>query len=516
MGDEINARSRITADPYGGTILVNKDLEIQYVDKKWNTSTSFDPPYGELKDPNRSKPVLQDIVAALKLTTEPTAVVKERAPPSEARCIHPDQGRWWQELAYNRAQCVKNEIVKMGIPESQLTVKVIEGDKGRTYVETRFLKTFGEVKKMQLDMSDDLIDRMRKQFMSGAGRMAPDRLARFLDRNKTGSLSLDDIKHLIRSWTGRDEPALVKDGEVNIFVKAMNSDGSGAVKVDALVEFITLGAKGSCKSPRGQTRPASWVPRVATLAYGRKDANSAHVFVDPEEEAINNKALAARTRPGGLRHRGSGLGLKIDTSDQHKRPGGFNWERKLVSPKVGEDESRRSTSEPPMERVQRMRFNKDEEYDTLTPKLTGERRDLKEKRPSAPGELPSFWSKINHCSQGVNACPEKTLMHKCQSEKVIPTRIGGEEVVIRSPRKELTAKVTEIRREVLPTSPAEVSPKCKSVPWEVKSKLTDPGRTAHGWASPYAANRLELSRPLEQRQEMIHGRAPVNTDRGWY
>jgi len=157
--EEINRRQRIHFDTRSGRIEVLQGYDFKFAGRRWVSQDQHDPPSGELDDCEAASEVLQDLAAVLKIHPEHAELVRQK-PQTGVRGsgkMGPEHSKWWHDLAYNRAECIKDELIRLGVPEHQMTVRIEEADKGDFYIQMR-VSEVGQQQCTGVSLADKVVD----------------------------------------------------------------------------------------------------------------------------------------------------------------------------------------------------------------------------------------------------------------------------------------------------------------------------------------------------------------------
>mmetsp|Transcript_12305 Transcript_12305/g.33192 ORF Transcript_12305/g.33192 Transcript_12305/m.33192 type:complete len:529 (-) Transcript_12305:148-1734(-) len=322
--------------------------------------------------------------------------------------------------------------------------------------------------------TEDSFKRLREQLRHCVGLVPPAQIKSFFDPEGAGARPVADVAQMLKNMLNPGEagaasgtPSGDATRDVDLLVKALDSQSNGMVKTGDLVSMITDQRffDQQATKMKKMRRGASWCPRVAELKK--------KVTVDPEETAQNAPLSARGRKRNYFEERSTGLGLIVNTSSNLRRDGGFNYSNYGVASKVGTSASERQ-------------LNTGSNKDAIADKVNSHR--IIDKQPG-PGACP--WTKINHASQNTRADPETARRReaKADTKREGFDKIGGDEKHITRPCTMVTEKLTGTNRQ------AVVVRKQKDA-WDIPAKVTDAGRSSMGWARPYEHSISDKMRPL--------------------
>lgn len=127
--DDINRRRRIHFDALSGkVVLLNDQIFIP------QRLLLNNPPLGKLADEAASCPLLQDLGAILKMHPQRADVVGTTQSGLN-RSRSPEDAKWLHDLAHGRAVCIRNELIKLGVSEDQMAVKVKDAETDGLHIQ---------------------------------------------------------------------------------------------------------------------------------------------------------------------------------------------------------------------------------------------------------------------------------------------------------------------------------------------------------------------------------------------
>jgi hypothetical protein len=321
-------------------------------------------------------------------------------------------------------------------------------------------------------LDPDLSARVRKQLQA----MIPqggDAFSIFAQA-KTDLISSTELTKMIFKKAGSKAKAL-SPADINEFIFALGEVGqTDQIKIKRLVQFIESGDLSK------RSGPAPVVPRVALVAKERgamkRASLSAQGQVTRTSDPLANKNPV----------------FKLETHDSRSKDGGFCW-KPGVNWKPHDLAEKLTTLEPfdhNKKAVARSCSPKSQIDPDLPDKIgsgwTGEARVLQTR--GNPGSL--NWTKINHCSQGDYADPEKSSKnaskgHDGTQTSKITEEFKGPPIPPIATNTAFSDKVTDPgRRPLASTRMAAKSTDC------ILEKVTEPGRVNAGWALPYDKSRF--------------------------